>query len=177
MTEPAQAAVPATTVPPEHEMLRRLVDILTYGLQSVTEQAGARYYLVHVLYDGNPAIEQFESIDAVRDRLSAIRAAMLAEATTPRPHWLYVFHGKQLNLQTGAIWQLGDGQRVINISPVASPSNPASGLASIGLPDTVVQQSQREDDAAAAAARDAQDAQNNTDGADNSAQNSNEAAY
>jgi len=92
-----------------YRMLTQLRDIFTLAATQL-EGAAPLYYIVHVTDDGDPEIETCNTRDDLRTRLTAIKAALDAELRhQSRPHWLYVFCGARLELQTGPVWQVDDG--------------------------------------------------------------------
>jgi len=176
MSEANKAA--AAGVPQQEQgtsMLRRLVDILQFGLDRAEQAGPAEFQLVHVMYDAEPEVITFPDAQSLCEHLHELRLTLIEEADpSPRPHWLYVFRGTRCGLRTGLTWQLHDGTQSFDIGEHELPEERDSGLVNLGIPDTVVQQAQREDDAAVAAARAAESQREAAP--DTSAQNVDEAS-
>jgi len=180
MSDKKQAKETAVAVKKKQELeqgavqLRRLVDILRFALTH-SETHSHQFYLVQVPYDGAPTVEAFQRLDALCSRLHAIRLAISETAGSPRPHYMFVFHGKRLGLLTGRLWQLSDGKKLYDIMGDMPAEAAEDGLVDLGVSDVTPEAIARVDAAAAAAAAAAEAAEDDDADEDESAQNTEEA--
>jgi len=134
-------------------MLARISNILQFALRNCDDETTWPIQLVHVVSDGPPEAIEFETITALCDHLNDLREQIIDEITSPRQHWLFAFRGTRLALSMGRIWTVSDGERVYDVVPAEGPSGEQDGLVNVGVPDTVMEQAEREDAAQAAAQR------------------------
>ena len=130
--EPSEAEVLLGNLEHLNKILRFAqahAEMVVKGMVSKEEET---FYILAIPPDGPPTIDEYTDMDQVCQALSDIRERIIELANTlpdddddeedeedegadQLTYWVYVFRGSRLDLTTGRVWRVRDGEEIHNV--------------------------------------------------------------